>query len=157
MRISSINISIRVFSAMKMWYNLNKGRTINEFILFENYYCDFLLLIIIKSSKVNNNVCTGCVTKIRTNFNLNFPLYCASARDCCWRPRKPDASNKQLYSQNGCLKPSAKYNRRAAIIEGRRAGRSATEIIRFFGYPRSTVYDIVIKYTTLEQFKISVC
>jgi len=42
----------------------------------------------------------GCV-KIRTNFNLNFLLYCASARGYCWRPRKPDASSKQSYSQNG--------------------------------------------------------
>jgi len=38
-----------------------------------------------------------------------------------------------------------------------RAGRSATEIIRFFGYPRSTVYDIVAKYTALEQSKVLVC
>ncbi|KAG5311078.1 RS20 protein, partial [Acromyrmex insinuator] len=38
------------------------------------------------------------------------------------------------------------YNRRAAIIEGLCAGCSATEIIRFFGYPRSTVYDVVTKY-----------
>ncbi|EGI69378.1 hypothetical protein G5I_01882 [Acromyrmex echinatior] len=50
------------------------------------------------------------------------------------------------------LKPSAEYNRRAAIIKDLRAGRSATEIIRFFGYPRSTVYDVVAKYTALEQF-----
>ncbi|KYN10983.1 hypothetical protein ALC57_16867 [Trachymyrmex cornetzi] len=49
------------------------------------------------------------------------------------------------------LKPSAEYNRRATIIEGLRAGRSATEIIRFFGYPRSTVYDVMVKYTTSEQ------
>jgi len=49
------------------------------------------------------------------------------------------------------LKPSAEYNRRAAIIEGLRAGRSAMEIIRFFGYPRSTVYDVVAKYTALEK------
>ncbi|KYN28030.1 hypothetical protein ALC57_02559, partial [Trachymyrmex cornetzi] len=42
------------------------------------------------------------------------------------------------------------YNRRAAIIKGLRAGRSATEIIRFFGYPRST-YDVVTKYTASEQ------
>jgi len=38
-----------------------------------------------------------------------------------------------------------------AIIEGLRAGRSATKIIPFFGYPRSTVYDVVAKYTALEQ------
>ncbi|EZA58491.1 hypothetical protein X777_01112 [Ooceraea biroi] len=49
------------------------------------------------------------------------------------------------------LKPSAEYNRRAAIIEGLRAGRSATEIIRFFEYPRSTVYDVVANYTASEQ------
>ncbi|KAG5338751.1 SETMR methyltransferase, partial [Acromyrmex charruanus] len=41
--------------------------------------------------------------------------------------------------------------RRTAIIEGLRAGRSATETIRFFRYPRSTVYDVVAKYTALEQ------
>jgi len=34
--------------------------------------------------------------KIRTNFNLNFSLYCAAARDC-WRPRKPDASLVNSY------------------------------------------------------------
>jgi len=41
------------------------------------------------------------------------------------------------------------YKRRAAIIEGLRAGRSPTEIIWFFGYPRSiiSVYDIVAKYS----------
>ena len=49
------------------------------------------------------------------------------------------------------LKPSAEYNRRAAIIKGLRARRSATEIIWFFGYPRSIVYDVVAKYTVLEQ------
>jgi len=48
------------------------------------------------------------------------------------------------------LKPSVKYNRRAAIIEGLHVGCSATEIIRFFGYPRLTIYD-VIKYMALEQ------
>jgi len=43
------------------------------------------------------------------------------------------------------------YNWRAAIIEGLRAGRSPTEIIRSFGYPRSTVYDVVTKYSASEQ------
>jgi len=51
------------------------------------------------------------------------------------------------------MKPRAKYNRRAVIIEGLRTGRSATEIIRFFGYPRSTVYDVA-KYTALEQSNV---
>ena len=72
-----------------------------------------------------------------------------SVRDYCWRPRKSDASSKQSYSQNAMLKSNAEYNRRAAIIEGLRAGRSATEIIRFFGYPRLTVYDVVAKYIWL--------
>jgi len=35
------------------------------------------------------------------------------------------------------LKPSAQYNRRAAIVEDFRVGRLVTEIIRFFGYSRS--------------------
>jgi len=47
--------------------------------------------------------------------------------------------------------PGREYNRRAAIIEGLRAGRSPTEIIRSFGYPRSTVYDVVAKYSASEQ------
>jgi len=59
--------------------------------------------------------------------------------------------NSHILKMAAMLKPSAEYNRRAAIIEGLRAGRLATEIIRFFGYPRSTVYDIVVKYTALEQ------
>ena len=52
------------------------------------------------------------------------------------------------------LKPSEEYNGRAAIIESVRAGRSATEIIRFFGYPRSTVYDVVAKYNESEKSNI---
>jgi len=34
-------------------------------------------------------------------FRLNFPLYCAFARDYCWRSKKSDTSSKQSYSQNG--------------------------------------------------------
>ncbi|KYM96966.1 hypothetical protein ALC62_12343 [Cyphomyrmex costatus] len=49
------------------------------------------------------------------------------------------------------MKLSAEYNRRVAIIKGLRVVRSATEIIRFFGYPRSTVYDVVAKFTALKQ------
>lgn len=59
--------------------------------------------------------------------------------------------NNHNHKKAAVLKPSAEYDRRAAIIEGLRAGRSATEIIRFFGYPRSTVYDVVAKYTASEQ------
>jgi len=46
------------------------------------------------------------------------------------------------------LKPSAEYNQRlySTIIEDLRAGCSTTEIIRFFGYPISTVHDVT-KYT----------
>lgn len=33
-------------------------------------------------------------------------------------------------------------NKRAAIVESVRVGCSATGIIRFFGYPRSIVYDV---------------
>jgi len=47
--------------------------------------------------------------------------------------------------------PGREYNRRAAIIEGLRAGRSSTEIIWFFGYPRLTTYDVVAKYSASEQ------
>ena len=44
---------------------------------------------------------TECITKIQIlNFNLNFLLCYASAKGCYWRPRKPDASSKQSYSQN---------------------------------------------------------
>ncbi|KYN15565.1 hypothetical protein ALC57_12218 [Trachymyrmex cornetzi] len=59
--------------------------------------------------------------------------------------------NSHIIKMAAMLKPNAEYNRRAAIIEGLRAGRSATEIIRFFGYPRSTVHDVVVKYPASEQ------
>ncbi|CAK9827593.1 Transposable element Tcb1 transposase [Anthophora retusa] len=49
------------------------------------------------------------------------------------------------------VKSSVEYNRRAAIIEALRAGRSAAEIILFFKYPRSTVYDIVQRYAAAEK------
>jgi len=58
--------------------------------------------------------------------------------------------NSHILKMAAMLKPSAEYNRRAAIIEGIRTGRSATEIIRFFGYPRSTIYVVVAKYIVLE-------
>ncbi|XP_072750568.1 uncharacterized protein [Anoplolepis gracilipes] len=41
------------------------------------------------------------------------------------------------------IRSSAEYNRRA-IIEGLRAGHS--QIIRFFGYPKPTVYDVAAKF-----------
>jgi len=47
--------------------------------------------------------------------------------------------------------PGREYNQRAAIIEGLRTGRSPTEIIQFFGYPKSTVYDVVAKYSASKQ------
>ena len=49
------------------------------------------------------------------------------------------------------LKRSSEYDKRAAIVEVLRAGRSAAEIIRFFNYPKSTVYDVVAKYGAAEQ------
>ena len=58
--------------------------------------------------------------------------------------------NNHILKMAAMLKSSAEYNRRAAIIEGLRAGRSATKIIRFFGYPRSIIYNIMTKYMTLE-------
>jgi len=59
--------------------------------------------------------------------------------------------NSHILKMVAMLKPSAEYNRRVAIIEDLRAGRSATEIIRFFGYLRLTIYDVVAKYVALEQ------
>jgi len=47
--------------------------------------------------------------------------------------------------------PGRKYNRRAAIIEGLRAGRSSTEIIRFFLDIRDQIYDVVVRYSASEQ------
>ena len=69
--------------------------------------------------------------------SISIFRYIASAKSC-WRPKKSDASSKQSYSSKSAmmLKPNAEYNRRAVIIEGLRAGRSAMEIIRFFGYSR---------------------
>ncbi|XP_072764892.1 uncharacterized protein [Anoplolepis gracilipes] len=49
------------------------------------------------------------------------------------------------------IRSSAEYNRRAAIIESLRAGHSQTEYIRFFGYPRSTVYDVAAKFFASEK------
>ena len=90
----------------------------------------------------------GGVIKIRTNFNLIF-RYIAS-RSCCWQGSLMLLVNNHILKMAAMLKSSAEYNRRAAIIEGLRAGRSATKIIRFFGYPRSIIYNIMTKYMTLE-------
>jgi len=49
------------------------------------------------------------------------------------------------------LRSRSEYDRRAAVIEGVRAGRTPIEIIKFFGYPKSTVYDIVQRYAASEE------
>jgi len=50
-------------------------------------------------------------------------------------------------------------NRKAAIIEGLHAGHSAMEIIRFFGYSKSTIYDKIcgkiFGFKTVENSSIS--
>ena len=58
--------------------------------------------------------------------------------------------NNHILKMAAMLKPNTEYNRRAAIIEGLRIGRSATEIIQFFEYSRSIIYDVA-KYMALEQ------
>jgi len=63
---------------------------------------------------------------------------------------KPDASSKHKLKMVAASIPGREYNRRAAIIEGLRAERLSTEIIQFFEYPRSTVYDVVAKYSVSE-------
>jgi inhibitor of nuclear factor kappa-B kinase subunit alpha len=49
------------------------------------------------------------------------------------------------------IKSTAEYDRRAAIIEGLRAGRSRQEIIQFFNYPKSTVYDVAKAFNDAEE------
>ncbi|KYN12086.1 hypothetical protein ALC57_15753 [Trachymyrmex cornetzi] len=49
------------------------------------------------------------------------------------------------------FRKTSEYNRRAAVIEGIRAGRTPSEIVKFFGYPRSTVYNIVQRYAASED------
>ena len=84
-------------------------------------------------------ISTGCVTKIRTNFNLNFPLYLHQVVIGV-RESLMLLVNNHILKMAAMLKLSVEYNRRDAIIEGFRTGRSATEIIRFFGYARSTAF-----------------
>ncbi|KYM99410.1 hypothetical protein ALC62_09841 [Cyphomyrmex costatus] len=63
--------------------------------------------------------------------------------------------NSHILKMITMLKLSAEYNRR--FIKGLRAGHSVTEIIRFFGYAKSIVYDIVTKFTALKQFNNCWC
>lgn len=55
------------------------------------------------------------------------------------------------------FRSTSEYNRRAAVIESVRAGRTPSEIIKFFGYPRSTVYDIVQRYAASEESEVDSC
>jgi hypothetical protein len=48
------------------------------------------------------------------------------------------------------VKKCPEYNQRAAIVESLRTGRTMPKIIRFFGYPKSTVYDFVRRYAASE-------
>lgn len=43
------------------------------------------------------------------------------------------------------------YDRRATVIESLRAGRTPTEIIKFFRYTKSTVYDVAKRYAVSEE------
>ncbi|EGI69185.1 hypothetical protein G5I_02099 [Acromyrmex echinatior] len=69
----------------------------------------------------------------------------------CWYPRKLDASSKQSYSQYGrdvetkCEVSKSRDHRKLS------RWALSNENNSFFGYPRSTVYDVVVKYTALEQ------
>ena len=105
--------------------------------------------------QINIKIYTGCVTKIRTNFNLNFQLLYLRQRSLLASEKVwwMLLVNSHYFKMTAMLKRSAaaEYNRRAAIIQDLYAGYSATEIIQFFGYPRSTVYDIVAKYIASEQ------
>jgi len=94
---------------------------------------------------------TECVSKIRINFNLNFPLYYLSARGDCWRRGKPDSSSKQSYSQN-----DRDVETKCGVLvieEPRKLSHWALSNgnNRFFGYPRAIVYDVVAKYTTVQR------
>ena len=51
------------------------------------------------------------------------------------------------------VKKCPEYNRRAVIVESLRAGRTVPEIIKFFNYPKSTVYDIAHRYSTSKGSK----
>lgn len=53
------------------------------------------------------------------------------------------------------VRSTAEYNQREAVIETLRAGRSSAEIIGFFGYPRSTGYDIAQKYAGAKKSVLS--
>jgi len=90
-----------------------------------------------------------CVTKIWTNFNLNFLLFCASTRDYCWHPRKPDASSKQLYSQNG-----RDWNQVRNIIEELRSSKAfalSNKNNSILWILEIKIYNVVAKYTALKQ------
>jgi len=69
----------------------------------------------------DNREYTGCVTKIRTNFNLNFPLYCASAREIIVGIWESLMLLVNILEMATMMKSSAEYNQRAAIIENLRA------------------------------------
>ncbi|XP_022696394.1 uncharacterized protein LOC111264608 isoform X3 [Varroa jacobsoni] len=48
---------------------------------------------------------------------------------------------------------SPEYERRLAIVQCLHAGRTPAAIINFFGYPRSTVYNIAFKYWAAKDEK----
>ena len=89
--------------------------------------------------------------KIRTKFNLKFPLFNTTCKVAIGTQiAATHVLNRHNLKKVTMLKPSMEYNRRTAIIESVRAGRSATEIILFFRSPRSTVYDVIVKYNESE-------
>lgn len=64
----------------------------------------------------------------------------------CTRSRRVRPSTTSGKHNNHNIKMEAmlktKYNRKVTIMEGLSAGRLATKIIRFFKYPKSTIYDL---------------
>jgi len=112
--------------------------------MFSYYYFFFLVLTVILLKK------EGYIgsAKIWTNLNLNFPPHLILAIGC-WR------SNKSHICKRNCkmseqIRSSAKYNRRATIIEGLHwafADRNYSVLCE------SIVYDVAAKYLTLETFE----
>jgi len=102
---------------------------------------NFFPHLIIQSWIINIHYVCTCIYTI-----------CAFARGCCCCLRKSDeSSSKQSYSQNDrkC------WNQVRNIIEGLHAGRIVTEIIRFFEYLQSTVYNVVALKQSNEDSNVS--
>lgn len=86
-------------------------------------------------------------------FRFKFPAMASLGQRSWFAFLKTKVPSNHKFRVALMLHSSAEYNRRAATMKRIRAGRSPAEMIRFSGYPRLTVHDVMARNNAPEEFE----